>query len=51
MKHVSRIGGGGGFLLRVAPHEQTTERKCLQHVWRENIVCRIFVRIGGCLVC
>lgn len=24
-------------LLRVAPYEQTTERKCLQHVWAEIV--------------
>ena len=23
--------------LRVSPHEQTTERKCLQHVWAEIV--------------
>lgn len=31
------VFGGEIVLLRVAPYEQTSERKCLQHVWAEIV--------------
>lgn len=41
--------------VQVAPHEQTSERKCLQLVWAEAAewccVCWVWVCIAGCSVC